>query len=63
MKMLTIAKKGQTSGLKRNEATAVQSRVKAPIPRPFMPDPSCWAVTDLEKAQQTHEMLVSVGNR
>jgi hypothetical protein len=61
--MLAVAKKGDTSGLKRNDDTAVQSRVNAPRPKPFMPDPSCCAVTDLEKIQQTHDMDVSVGKR
>ena len=60
---MAIAKKGEMRGLKRNEATAVQSSVKAPRPRPFMPDPNCCAVTDLEKTQHTHEMDVSVGKR
>lgn len=50
-------------GLNKKDETADQSSVMAPIPRPFIPDPSCCAVTDLGKAQQTHEMLVSVGKR
>lgn len=62
-KMLTMAKKGQMRGLNKKDATADQSRVIAPTPRPLMPDPICWAVTDLENAQQIHEMLVSVENR
>jgi hypothetical protein len=61
--MLAVAKNGEISGLYRKADTAVQSRVKAPRPRPFMPEPSCCAVTDLEKIQQTHETEVSVGNR
>lgn len=62
-KTLRMAKKGHMSGLNKKDATADQSNVKAPTPRPRMPDPSCWAVTDLEKAQQIHEMLVTVGKR
>ena len=50
-------------GLNKNDATADQSRVKAPSPRPLMPEPICWAVTDLENIQQTHDMLVSVEKR
>lgn len=63
IKMLQIAKKGETSGLPRKEATVAQSRVMAPMARPWSPDPSCWAVTDLEKHQQIHEMLVAVGKK
>ncbi|CAL5358209.1 unnamed protein product [Camellia sinensis] len=59
-KTLTMEKKGDMRGLNKKDATAVQSSVSAPSPRPLMPDPICWAVTDLEKIQQTHEMLVSV---
>lgn len=58
-----MAKKGLIRGLNKNEATTDQSSVSAPSPRPRMPEPSCWAVTDLENAQQTHEMLESVGTR
>ncbi|CAL5054900.1 unnamed protein product [Urochloa decumbens] len=61
--MLTVAKKGEMRGLKRKEETVDQSSVKAPRPRPFMPEPSCCAVTDLEKTQHTHEMDVSAGKR
>ncbi|CAL5434247.1 unnamed protein product [Camellia sinensis] len=62
-KTLTMEKKGDMRGLNKKDATAVQSSVSAPSPRPLMPDPICWAVTDLEKIQQTHEMLVSVVKR
>lgn len=51
------------SGLNKKDATAAQSSVKAPRPRPCIPEPSCWAVTDLENTQQTHEMFVRVENR
>ncbi|KAG5625352.1 hypothetical protein H5410_010570 [Solanum commersonii] len=40
-KMLTMAKKGQMRGLNKKDATADQSRVIAPTPRPLMPDPIC----------------------
>lgn len=40
-KTLTMAKKGQMRGLNKKDATADQSRVKAPSPRPLMPDPIC----------------------
>ncbi|CAL5434275.1 unnamed protein product [Camellia sinensis] len=62
-KTLTMEKKGHMRGLNKKDATAVQSSVRAPSPRPLMPDPICWAVTDLEKIQQTHETLVSVVKR
>lgn len=58
-----MAKNGVTRGLSKKDATTVQSSVMAPIPRPLMPEPSCWAVTDLENTQQTHDTLVSVENR
>ena len=58
-----MAKKGQMSGLNKKDATTDQSSVTAPSPRPLMPDPSCWAVTDLENTQQTHEMLDNVEKR
>jgi hypothetical protein len=54
--MFTMEKKG----LNKKDATAAQSSVTAPTPSPCMPEPICWAVTDLENAQQTHEMFVSV---
>lgn len=57
---LAIAKKGEMRGLNKKEATADQSSVKAPIPRPRKPDPICWAVTDLGYAQHIQEMLCSV---
>ncbi|KAL8136587.1 hypothetical protein V2J09_002588 [Rumex salicifolius] len=59
MKTFMMAKKGQIKGLKRKDATAVQSSVTAPTPRPLIPDPSCCAVTDLENTQHTHEMLTA----
>jgi hypothetical protein len=63
--MLTVAKKGEMRGLKRKDETVDQSSVKVPRPRPFMPDPSCCAITDsdLEKTQHTHEMDVRAGKR
>ena len=61
--MLTMEKKGHMRGLVKKDATTVQSSVRTPSPSPLMPDPICWAVTDLEKAQQTHEMLDSVVKR
>lgn len=61
--MFTMEKNGLISGLNKKDATTVQSRVMAPSPRPLIPDPSCWAVTELEKAQHTHEMLVRVEKR
>ena len=62
-KTFAMAKNGQTSGLNKNEATVVQSRVKAPSPSPLRPDPIWWAVTELGKAQQTQEMLCRVWKR
>ncbi|KAI7992335.1 hypothetical protein LOK49_LG12G00930 [Camellia lanceoleosa] len=61
-KTLTMEKKGDMRGLNKKDATAVQSSVRAPSPRPLTPDP-IKARTDLEKIQQTHEMLVSVVKR
>ena len=61
MKTLTMAKKGLIRGLNKKDATTVQSTVMAPSPSPLMPEPICWAVTDLENTQQIHEMLESVG--
>lgn len=52
-----MAKNGQMRGLNKKEATTDQSRVSAPNPSPLKPEPSCWAVIDLGKAQQTHEIL------
>lgn len=60
---LTMAKNGVIRGLPRNEATTDQSSVKEANPSPFMPDPSCWAVTDLGRAQQSKEMLLNVEKR
>ncbi|KAL7002962.1 hypothetical protein U1Q18_004122 [Sarracenia purpurea var. burkii] len=58
-----MEKKGEIRGLNKKDATTLQSSVRAPIPRPFMPDPICWAFTESEKTQQTHEMLEIVGKR
>lgn len=57
---LTMAKKGHIRGLNKKEAIAVQSRVKAPIPRPFRPDPIWWAVTDLGKANRSMRCFVRI---
>ena len=62
-KTFAMAKKGHMRGLNKKEATAVQSRVMAPSPRPLRPDPSWWAVTDFGKAQQTHAILCKVWKR
>ncbi|PON93713.1 hypothetical protein TorRG33x02_104160 [Trema orientale] len=58
-----MAKKGQMRGLNKKDATADQSSVRDPSPRPLMPDPICCAVTDFENTQQTQDMFVSVVNR
>lgn len=58
-----MAKNGVMRGLSKNDATADQSSVMAPRPRPLMPEPSCWAVTDRENTQQTHDILVRVENK
>jgi hypothetical protein len=58
-----MEKKGLMRGLNKKDDTADQSSVTAPSPRPLMPEPICWAVTDLENVQQIHDMLVSVENR
>ena len=50
-------------GLNKKDATTDQSSVRDPSPSPLMPEPICWAVTDLENIQQTHDMLVSVVKR
>ena len=62
-KIFMIAKKGKMRGLDKKDATANQSSVIDPSPRPLMPEPICWAVTDLENTQQTQDMLVSVEKR
>lgn len=63
MKTFTMAKKGETSGLNKKAATVVQSSVKAPKPRPLMPEPIWWAVTEWGKAKHTKEMLCKVWKR
>ncbi|KAF7803792.1 MADS-box transcription factor 23 [Senna tora] len=40
-KTLTMAKKGEIRGLNKKDATAVQSSVRAPSPKPLMPEPIC----------------------
>lgn len=60
MPTLTIAKKGETNGLPRNEEMPDQSRLMAPIPSPFSPEPICCAVTDLGNAQHINETEVNV---
>jgi hypothetical protein len=61
--MFTMAKKGLMRGLNKKDATTAQSSVSAPTPSPCMPEPSCWAVTNLKNAQQTHEIFVNVEKR
>lgn len=39
-KTLTIAKKGEISGLNKKEAVVAQSSEKAPMPKPEKPDPN-----------------------
>lgn len=64
MNTFTIAKKGVRRGLGKKEAIVDQScSVRAPSPSPLIPDPSCWAVTDLGKAQHTQAMLCNVWNK
>ena len=63
MKTFTMAKKGELSGLNKKEATVVQSSVKALKPRPLMPEPIWWTVTEWGKAKHTKEMLCKVWKR
>ena len=58
-----MEKKGLMRGLNRKDDTAAQSSVTAPSPSPCMPEPICWAVIDLENAQQIQEMFVNVEKR
>lgn len=58
-----MAKKGVMRGLPRNEAMTDQSRVKAPMPRPRIPDPICWAVIEFGNTQHTQLMVPKVGKR
>lgn len=50
-------------GLNKKDATTDQSSVTEPSPRPLIPDPICWAVTDPENAQHIHEMVDRVEKR
>nr|GMC52432.1 hypothetical protein BHE74_00007654 [Ipomoea batatas] len=59
--MFAMAKNGVMRGLERNEAIVAQSSVKAPIPRPFMPEPICCAVTDLDKIKIIGTGIVRFG--
>ena len=52
------AKKGTPRGLPLKAAIVAQSKANEPIPRPFRPDPICWAVTDLGQRRQATEMVV-----
>ena len=58
-----MEKNGLMRGLNRKDDTAAQSSVISPSPSPCMLKPIFWAVTDLENAQQIHEMFVNVEKR
>uniref|UniRef100_A0A0E0A4E6 Uncharacterized protein n=1 Tax=Oryza glumipatula TaxID=40148 RepID=A0A0E0A4E6_9ORYZ len=53
--MLAVANHGLASGLPRYDEMDDQSSPIAPMPRPWRPDPSCCASTDLGKIQQIQE--------
>lgn len=53
----------EKKGLNKKDDTAAQSSVTAPRPKPCMTKPICRAMTEVENAQQIHEMFVSVGKR
>ena len=50
-----MANKGVAKGVPKKPATVNQSRPNEPTPRPFIPPPICWAVTESFQIQQTKE--------
>ena len=58
-----MEKNGLMRGLNRKDDTAAQLSVTAPSQSPCMLKPICWAMNDLENAQQIHEMFVNVEKR
>nr|GLL18338.1 unknown [Ipomoea trifida] len=55
--MFAMAKNGVMRGLERNEAIVAQSSVKAPIPRPFMPEPICCANKEPTSKQRDFPLI------
>ena len=62
-KILARTKKGVARGLPKKPATLDQSRPKEPMPRPWRPEPSFWAVIESFHIKQTKERADSEGKR
>ena len=58
-----MANAGVAKGVPKKPATVDQSRPNEPSPRPLIPPPICWAVTESFQIQQTRERAEIEGKR